>query len=129
MTRLASTIKKTVHLPTGHTVFFPGNKEWFEVPDSLVPECLKHGAYMHPSDSLPDSMDAEAEASPATTSLSHEERKRRAVALIKEMVESPEKHRDHFTAAGRPSSRYVSNALGFKVMLQEIEDWWNDARG
>lgn len=126
MIKMACTRKTLVHTAMGNTVSFPGNKQIIEVPDHLVEECMKAGAYILPSEKYsPPDLSAEPAAK---IELIPAERRKRAMALFEEMINSPEEHRTNFTAVGRPSTRYVERRLGFKIDSREIESWWEEAK-
>lgn len=125
MARMGCSLKKVIHTSSGHTVFFPGGKEYVDVPAHLVEDCLKQGAYTLPGEEV---VFDHSEAPPEELQLIPAERKRRAVELFQKMIESPETYRSRFTAAGRPNTKFVQSTLGFKVAPQEVEEWWDEAK-
>lgn len=116
----------TVTTTAGHTIHFPKGAP-VAVPDDLkvIDACRAVGVLYQEQREA----DAAAEAQTTTLAASNipvtpEARQARLVALLTEMAEHSSAHRDHFTAFGRPNSRYVARTLGFEVNTKEIESLW-----
>jgi len=114
----------TVRSTRGHTLRFRKD-EPINVPDDykVIEECQRYGALYADPEAAPALPDEGAQVTnlPKTPN----ERRSRIEALMSEMKEFQEEHRNHFTAAGRPNAKYVQATLGFDVSAAEVEELWN----
>lgn len=110
---------------SGHVIGFKKDVEMM-VPDEAVAECLKYGAIPAKGEVMPeeDPLGIGDEKKIVDVPKTPGERKKRITQLFNEMRARPQDHREHFTAAGRPRSNWVSATLGFDVPAQEIEEIW-----
>jgi hypothetical protein len=116
---------RVIRTLSGHSVQFK-KSEAVEVPDVAIAECLKYGAAPADGEELPEEgvPGIEDEVKIVDIPKTPGERKKRITQLFQEMRANAANHREHFTAAGRPRSNWVSNTLGFDVPAQEIEELW-----
>lgn len=112
---------------SGHTIAFEKGVA-IAVPDLAIKECVQAGALPADGLELPETVIDEIDGidrKVLAVAPSGQEREKLIVSLFKAMQANQDNHRTHFTAAGRPRSNFVSDALGFDVSAHEIEGLWN----
>lgn len=116
---------RVVRTLSGHIVGFKKDVPTL-VPDEAIADCLKYGAAPAPGETLPedDPLGLDETQKIVDVPKTPGERKKRILQLFNEMRAKPQDHREHFTAAGRPRSNWVSATLGFDVPAPEIEEIW-----
>jgi hypothetical protein len=116
----------TVRTRSGHTLVFEKGVP-IHVPDDLVviEECQRFGAaFVSPTDQEQILKEEEASRGRLDLPKTPAERRERILTLMRDMALNQENHRSHFTAANRPSARYVQSTLKFDVSAQEVEELW-----
>lgn len=98
----------------GHTVVFKKDQPTY-VPDELVSEVMEKGGV--PVDGKPKA-EPEADNQPPEG----EEREARIQEALVQIRDGDD--REAFTAAGKPSVKYVSEMVGFKVSSDETAPLW-----
>jgi hypothetical protein len=119
---------RIVRTLSGHTIQFVKNEPTM-VPDLAAKECFAFGAALADGQELPPAAEAALDADLPKVLQDQPkdaaDRKKRILAVMKDMIANQESHRMHFAASGRPRARYVTEVLGFDVTTQEIEEHWN----
>lgn len=114
---------RTVATTRGHTVRFTRG-ELTHVPDDaqVIELCKAAGAEYADPAQAPDLPDRPEATTPSA--LTSAQRKEKVFTLFQEMTASPTVHREHFTAFGRPSAKYVATTLGIDISAKEVEEFW-----
>lgn len=117
--------KWTVRSHFGHTLVFERDKP-VSVPDepAVIEMCVQYGATFADKEDRAAmfARKKEVDDQPKTQT----ERRERIVELMRKLRDNPKPFREHFTGAGRPHTRYVSDQLGFSVGAPEVDAAWNE---
>ena len=110
---------------TGHIIRFKKGEET-PVPNNgvVIEECQKFVAEFCDSTEAQDREDlVERIAKSVPTPKEKEEAIK---GLMQKMLDNQEAYREHFTAANRPSQKYISSKLDINITAQEVTDAWNE---